>query len=134
MPEHAHARRAGANIQQGKRESPVSERDVHSVVDELVDMLAERVAARVQARLAVRSPEESPWLTTREAAEHLGIHPDTLRRLAAERTIPSEQDGPGCSLHFRRSELDAWRESGGTRRRAMRSQASRRFPGRAEAA
>ena len=112
----------------------MSERDVHAVVDELVDMLAERVAARVQARLAVRSPEESPWLTTREAAEHLGIHPDTLCRLAAERTIPSEQDGPGCSLHFRRSELDAWRESGGTRRRAMRSQASRRFPGRAEAA
>lgn len=102
----------------------MSERDVHAVVDELVDMLAERVAARVQARLAVRSPEESPWLTTREAAEHLGMHPDTLRRLAAGRTIPSEQDGPGCSLHFRRSELDAWRESGGTRA----EQSNRRLP------
>ncbi len=112
----------------------MNERDVHDVVDELVDLLAERVAERVQAHLAVRSPEESPWLTTREAAEHLGMHPDTLRRLAAERTIPSEQDGPGCALYFRRCELDAWRESGGTRRRAIRSQASRRLPARVEAA
>ena len=112
----------------------MSERDVHAVFDELVDMLAERVAAGVQARLAVRSAEESPWLTTRAAAEHLGMHPDTLRRLAAERTIPSEQDGPGCALYFRRSELDAWRESGGTRRRTIRSQGPKGLPARAQAA
>lgn len=112
----------------------MSDRDVHDVVDELVDLLAERVAARVQAHLAVRSPEASPWLTTRDAAEHLGMHPDTLRRLAAERAIPSEQDGPGCALYFRRSELDAWRESGGTRRRAIRSRASKGLPAHAKAA
>ena len=110
------------------------ERELHDVLDELVDLLAERMAERVQARLAMRAPEESLWLTTREAAEHLGMHPDTLRRLAAERTIPSEQDGPRCTLHFRRSELDAWRESGGPRRRAIPSQASRRLPARAKAA
>ena len=37
------------------------------------------------------------------------MHRDTLRKLAAERAIPSEQDGPGCKLYFRRSDLDAWR-------------------------
>jgi excisionase family DNA binding protein len=43
----------------------------------------------------------------------LGIHRDTLRKLAAEKAIPSEQDGPNCKLYFRRSDLDAWRLAGG---------------------
>jgi excisionase family DNA binding protein len=49
------------------------------------------------------------WLDTRRAAEYLGIHRDSLRRLAAERTIPTEQAGPGCKLYFKRSDLDSWR-------------------------
>ena len=59
---------------------------------------------------ARRRPE---WLDSREAAEYLGLHRDTLRKLAAERAIPAEQEGPGCKLFFRRSALDEWRISGG---------------------
>ena len=43
----------------------------------------------------------------------LGVHRDSLRKLAAERVIPSEQDGPGCKLYFGRSVVDAWRHGGG---------------------
>jgi excisionase family DNA binding protein len=49
---------------------------------------------------------------TRRAAEYLGIHRDSRRRLAAEGTIPAEQAGAGCKLFFRQSDLDAWRRAG----------------------
>jgi hypothetical protein len=38
---------------------------------------------------------------------------DVAGQLAAERTIPTHQDGRGCKLFFRRSDLDEWRRSGG---------------------
>jgi hypothetical protein len=44
--------------------------------------------------------------------------------LAAERAIPSEQEGPGCKLYFRRSDLDAWRQSGGRPRHLSSTLAS----------
>ena len=86
-----------------------------SVVEALVAQLADRVAATVVDRLssAAKDSVADEWFDSRHAAEYLGVHRDTLRKLAAERTIPSEQDGPGCKLYFRRSELDAWRQGGG---------------------
>ena len=53
-------------------------------------------------------------------ADDLGVDRDTLRKLAAERSIPSEQDAPRCKLYFRRSDLDAW-----TRRRPSASPRTR---------
>jgi excisionase family DNA binding protein len=88
-----------------------------SLFDALIDQLADRVAERL---VAAASPShggqprgEDEWLDSRHAAEYLGIHRDTLRKLAAERAIPSEQDGPNCKLYFRRSDLDLWRRTGG---------------------
>jgi excisionase family DNA binding protein len=77
--------------------------------DTLLDHLVELVAERVAARLAAPVTAGDEWLDTREAAEYLGVHRDTVRRLAAERVVPSEQEGPGCKLFFRRGDLDAWR-------------------------
>jgi excisionase family DNA binding protein len=79
----------------------------------LVDQLVERVAATVVARLARGDAHGDEWFDSRHAAEYLGVHRDTLRKLAAERSIPSEQAGPGCKLYFRRSDLDVWRHGGG---------------------
>jgi excisionase family DNA binding protein len=74
----------------------------------------ELVAAAVVERLADNNgTSDDEWLDSRHAAVYLGVHRDTLRRLAAERAIPSEQDGPGCKLYFRRSNLDHWRRGGG---------------------
>jgi excisionase family DNA binding protein len=80
---------------------------------QLVDQLAEQVAAVVLKRLASSQQRDDEWLDSRHAAEYLGVHRDTLRKLAAERAIPAEQDGAGCKLYFRRSDLDAWRRGGG---------------------
>jgi excisionase family DNA binding protein len=86
-----------------------------SLLDALLDQIADRVAARLAGSVPQHSsdPQDDEWLDSRHAADYLGMHRDTLRRLAAERTIPSEQDGPNCKLYFRRSALDAWRRSGG---------------------
>jgi excisionase family DNA binding protein len=51
-------------------------------------------------------------MDARTAAAYLGVHRDTLRKLAAERAVPVHQDAPGCKLYFRRDELDHWRRSG----------------------
>jgi len=85
-----------------------------SPLDALIAEVADRVAAAVVARLSTASSEALPeWLDSRRAAEYLGVHRDTLRKLAAERAIPAEQDGPGCKLFFRRADLDEWRRAGG---------------------
>ena len=83
------------------------------VLDDLLAQLADLVADRIATRLAgPRTSQKDEWLDTRRAAEYLGIHRDSLRRLAAERAIPTEQAGAGCKLYFKRSDLDGWRCDG----------------------
>ena len=84
-----------------------------SILDHLLGRIADRLAAAITDRLVVSDNRPDEWFDSRHAAEYLGMHRDTLRKLAAERAIPSEQDGPGCKGYFRRSDLDAWRNGGG---------------------
>ena len=81
----------------------------NAAFDELLGHLADLVAERLAIRLVPDAPTADEWLDRRGAAEYLGVHRDTIRRLAAERAVPSEQEGVGCKLYFRRSDLDAWR-------------------------
>ena len=63
-----------------------------SVLDQLLDHIADRLAAVTTDRLVVTDNRPDEWFDSRHAAEYLGVHRDTLRKLAAERAIPSEQD------------------------------------------
>jgi excisionase family DNA binding protein len=97
------------------------------LLDALIDQIAMRVVERLAGNtnvLLAGEPMGDDWLDSRHAAEYLGVHRDTLRKLAAERAISSEQDGPGCKLYFRRSDLDAWRRSGGRPRHLSSALAS----------
>jgi excisionase family DNA binding protein len=71
--------------------------------------------AELARRLAPFLPQPATtgdgWLTTAQAAEHLGVSVHALHRLTAARTIPFHQDGPGARCYFKRSDLDAWRAS-----------------------
>lgn len=83
-----------------------------ALLDQLLVRLADLVADRVLARTtATQDDQPSEWMDARDAAAYLGIHRDTLRKLAAQRAIPTHQDGPRCKLYFRRDELDDWRRS-----------------------
>jgi excisionase family DNA binding protein len=97
-----------------------SDRALRGLLDEFIDRIADAIVARMTD--AATQPEPR-WLDSREAAEYLGLNRDTLRKLAAERSIPSEQDGPGCKLFFERSVLDEWRRTGGreSRRQSFRA-------------
>lgn len=83
-----------------------------ALLDQLLGRLAELVADRLVERTkASADAHVSEWMDARAAACYLGIHPDTLRKLAAQRAIPAHQDGPRWKLYFRRGELDDWRRS-----------------------
>ncbi len=79
---------------------------------QLADMLVPHLWKRMEAPANERS--QDGWLDTRRAAEYLGITTSGLHKLTAGRLIPFEQDGPNCRCWFKRSELDTWREDGGT--------------------
>jgi excisionase family DNA binding protein len=83
------------------------------VVDELLGNFADLIADRVLARIAADQEQRDGWLDTRGAADYLGVHRDTIRRLAAEGVIPAQQAGVGCKLYFRRDDLKDWRRSNG---------------------
>ena len=96
-----------------------NERDVQvgldlPALDGIIAALADRVAEAIAVRLTAAGPVDAQeWLDSRDAAAYLGLHRDTLRKLAAERAIPAEQEGPGCKLFFLRRDLDEWRRAGG---------------------
>jgi excisionase family DNA binding protein len=113
----AYATRRLASLETAAEPTPILAAAVsrqRPLLDEILDDLAQRVAAAL-ARQLCSEPEtkQDEWLDSQGAAEYLGLHPDTIRRLAAERAIPAEQDGPRCKLFFRRAALDEWRCTGG---------------------
>jgi excisionase family DNA binding protein len=74
----------------------------------LADLVVDRL---IECSATNGSDHAAEWLDARDAAAYLGIRRDTLRKLAAQRAIPTHQDGPRCKLYFRRDELDEWRRS-----------------------
>jgi excisionase family DNA binding protein len=87
---------------------------VDALDDVALDKLADRLAPLLVARAATHTtaPLEDRWLPTVEAADYLGLSVNALHKLTAERAIPFEQEGPGCKMWFKRSELDEWRRTG----------------------
>lgn len=99
--------------------SPTSRREAATVggsepalFDQILGHLADLVVDRLIERSETNESDHAgDWLDARDAAAYLGIHRDTLRKLAAQRAVPTHQDGPRCKLYFRRDELDEWRRS-----------------------
>lgn len=79
----------------GTAQNPVWRRENTAGLDSLLVQFADLVAERLAERLAGPPQGADEWFDTRGAAEYLGVHRDTIRRLAAERAVPSEQEGSG---------------------------------------
>lgn len=87
--------------------------DHAAILDLILDQLAARVADHIASRLSlVQEDQGDQWLDSRAAANYLGISRDSVRRLAAEGSLPTEQANANCKLYFRRSDLDSWRHDG----------------------
>ncbi len=97
----------------------------------LVDSLDAEDRAELAGVLAPYLPAPAAsgngWISTREAAEHLGISIGALHRLTAERAIPFRQERPGAKCYFQRSELDTWR--GAAPERGAATHPAERRPG-----
>jgi len=72
-------------------------------LDELVSEVTRRVLAELEP---VENRQE--WLSVESAAYHLDVSAERVRKLIARRAITYYQDGPGCRVSLRRSELDEW--------------------------
>jgi excisionase family DNA binding protein len=82
-----------------------------SMIDQLLGHLADLVVDRLMERTGADTDRGKQWFDAQGAADYLGMHRDTLRKLAAQRAIPAHQDRPRCKLFFRRDELDEWRRA-----------------------
>ena len=83
-----------------------------ALIDALTEDDLEVLASRLRPFITPSDPDSRPratWLTTKQAASHLGLSVHALHKLTARREIPFEQDGPGCRLWFEAAELDRWR-------------------------
>lgn len=76
-----------------------------------IEAIAQRVANLLDGEQTAGA--EDRWMTSDEAATHLGVSPHTLRDLIARRTVPYCQERPGARLYFRASDLDRWRADQG---------------------
>src|SRR5262245_18514046 len=88
-----------------------------ALLDSLDESALQALAERLAPHLPPTEPEARPdeWLDTKGAAAYLGLTTSALYKLTSAQLIPFEQEAPGCKCYFKRSELDAWREGGGSR-------------------
>jgi len=56
--------------------------------------------------MATEHNERPEWMTVKEAAAYVRLHPGTIYAKAAAGTIPVHR--AGGALRFNRAELDAW--------------------------
>ena len=78
--------------------------------DEMLERIAERAAELVAERQAASA---SPWLDTKGAADYLAAPVGRIHDLVQLRKLEPCRDGR--RLLFRRADLDAYLETGGSR-------------------
>lgn len=83
----------------------MSEPQIIVMTAEQMDALVERIAARVSI-----APAPSKWLSSKQAAEYLGMPFSTFQKLTAARRIRCQQDSQNGPLYFRPEWLDEWRD------------------------
>jgi excisionase family DNA binding protein len=73
---------------------------------EAVEEIAARVVEIVLEKVRVDRENWPEWMSVETAARYLDVSPERVRKLQSRREIPFHQEGPGCRVFFRRSDLD----------------------------
>mgnify|MGYP001407218858 CR=1 FL=1 len=89
--------------------SPAAASSLHLQLDRhALDSLVEVVANRIARR---ETQENSPWMTTKEAAEYLRCGEARIRKLTMVGSLPREKDG--SRNLYNRAALDEFVRNGG---------------------
>ena len=74
----------------------------------LVERIAEHAAAMALARLQAGEAANGwpEWMSVETASRYLDVSEERVRKLKDRGELPCYQEGPGCRVFFRRSELD----------------------------
>ncbi|MGA9314528.1 MAG: helix-turn-helix domain-containing protein [Solirubrobacteraceae bacterium] len=75
--------------------------------------LAADLAAVLRPHLQPEQSVAVGWMSSRDAANYLGLSLPALYRLTAAREVPFAQDKPRGKCSFNRDDLDAWRRGDG---------------------
>lgn len=78
-------------------------------IDALADAVAERVAAKLAAVQPSAKPDEKVWLTTKQAAEYIGVSTQHLEGLRCKGGGPRYYKPNGARvIRYKYADLDAW--------------------------
>jgi excisionase family DNA binding protein len=77
---------------------------IESLDPEDLAELAVRLIPLIRPQPVQDRPKE--WLSSREAAEHLGVSVATVARMVADGRLRARRDHPKGRLYFRRTELE----------------------------
>ena len=77
---------------------------------QLRDEIGDELLTKIRPLLEGRADSEG-WLDTKGAAAYLGISVTALHKLTSARRLEFSQTMAGAPCFFRRSDLDAYRES-----------------------
>ena len=77
---------------------------------QLREEIADELLTKIRPLLEGRADSEG-WLDTKRAAAYLGISVTALHKLTSARSLAFSQTMAGAPCYFRKSELDAYRES-----------------------
>lgn len=78
--------------------------DLTAAIEQLRNDLRDELLAELRDDQRGR-PE---WMAIETAAAYMDVPVERLRKLKERGAIPHYQEGPGCRIFFRRSELDDW--------------------------
>jgi excisionase family DNA binding protein len=81
---------------------------LHQTLETLRDEIRIAVLADLRADVLPQWPE---WLSISTAAVYLDMSEERVRKLQARGVLPYHQEGPGCRVFFKRTDLDATMEA-----------------------
>jgi excisionase family DNA binding protein len=82
------------------------------LVAELGDEALQTIAVAIADRNGHETKTASPWLTVADAARYLSLSEHAVRKLLDRHAIPRHQLVPGGRILLRRTDLDAYLDSG----------------------
>jgi excisionase family DNA binding protein len=87
----------------------LSTNSIEALLDHLADRIAQRVTERLAADAVDAADAAEPWLSAKQAAEHLACPTSRIHDLVAQHKLHPARDGR--RLAFKRSDLDNYMES-----------------------